>query len=310
MGSPAKVLADLFQSVLNEGNATELFAVAAANNLGRDGSQSAIEVLARMLELIEDSHRLVALLNAIDAQKGLVGRFLAPLSPFAIFQCFTLCSEGRKGQFCSRPPFENLLILACNARWSIPSVKNFGRSAVRIGKLTAFMEHIHDSDLPEPVSEAFLARALQMLDILNHFEFFGEKNLQQKIDALLGQITVATAIARRVRLRFRQLPKQWSRSALGLFSKQLANGYLGLKTPSRKFSVCHPRTLRPGNNSPSPRKLLILHPLSARCCPAPVAAPCPPHRPRSCPRTIRHGRRLRRRGCGCRGGRGRSGRGR
>ena len=43
--------------------------------------------------------------------------------------------------------------------------------------------------------------------------------------------------------------------------------------------------------------------------PGPAAASCPPHRLRNCLRTIRRGCRPRRRGCGWRGGRGRSGRG-
>ena len=72
MGSPAKVLAELFQVVFDEGDPSELFAVAAARSLGLEGSQNALAVMARIQELIENSHRLVGLLNATENQRALV----------------------------------------------------------------------------------------------------------------------------------------------------------------------------------------------------------------------------------------------
>lgn len=230
MGSPAKVLADLFQSVMDEGNAAELFAVAAAKSLGREGNQSAIEVLARILELIEDSHRMVALLNASDTQKGLVGRYLAPLAPFRDFSVFHYQVKDAKDNFLQPPTIQNLLILDV----MISGVSNPSRvsdeALSETAKLTAFMEHIHDSDLPEPVVDAFLGRAVQMLDILNHFEFFGEKNLQQKIDALLGQLTVATATAgKKSKVTLQAIAKTVVKIGAGIiFANNVANGYLAL----------------------------------------------------------------------------------
>lgn len=50
MGSPAKVLAELFQAVLGESDQTELFALAIARSLGLDGNQNALVVLGRVLE--------------------------------------------------------------------------------------------------------------------------------------------------------------------------------------------------------------------------------------------------------------------
>jgi hypothetical protein len=217
--------------VSDKGNVSELFAVEAARSLGREGNQGAIEVLARVLELIEDSHRMVALLNTSDAQKGLVGRYLAPLAPFRDFTVFHYRVKDAKDNFLQPPTIQGLLILdVMLAGVSNPSgISDEARSEA--AKLTGFLEHVHDSDLPEPVAEAVLARGLQMLDILNHFEFFGERHLQQKIDALLGQLTVATATAgTKSKITLKAIAKAAVKIGAGIiFANNVVNAYLALE---------------------------------------------------------------------------------
>ena len=69
-----------------------------------------------------------------------------------------------------------------------------------------------------------------MLDILNHFEFFGEKNLQDKIDALLGHIAVASATAgKKSKTTLQAIAKTVAKIGAGIISaNNVANGYLAL----------------------------------------------------------------------------------
>ncbi len=60
-----------------------------------------------------------------------------------------------------------------------------------IAEVMALCEGVHDLNLPAALKEAILIRLTQVIDAMNNFEFLGERNLEEKIDALLGKITLA-----------------------------------------------------------------------------------------------------------------------
>ncbi len=95
-----------------------------------------------------------------------------------------------------------------------------------------------------------------------------------------------------------------SRATQGAGSKAMPRrGGPGAQDAPRTFSA------RRGACAGPSARTACTSPASVPAHPGPADGPCLPHRPRSCLRTIPHGRRPRRRGCGCKDGRGRSGRG-
>jgi hypothetical protein len=193
--TPARSLADVLTAVSHEPNAHRLFGDVAAEILGLNDRDADVISLMRMRALIFDCERLIESLAYDEKHKNVAREHLSPFVALRNMSAFQYNIDQARSGILQPAPIAGLrnLHMILHPVAYVGGVDEKKRS--EIADVFALCEGIHDLNLPEMLKEAILKRLTQVIDSMNNFEFLGEINLEEKLDALLGKITLASSEA-------------------------------------------------------------------------------------------------------------------
>jgi len=195
MNSPANILANVFENVAQSDQGQELFLRVVANSFGLTGIDGELSTLRRLTELTNESHQLVSDLPHPDFSKELARAYLSPLEGFRAYSYFGHTLDQLRNPVLLPGTIQGLRLLHMILRQQIIVSPVTPDVQTEIDQLRALISTFHDLDLPIEIKKPTIVRLMQVLEAVDHYEFLGETNLSIKIDALVGQITVAVTSA-------------------------------------------------------------------------------------------------------------------
>ncbi len=164
------------------------FIKALADYLGLEGIEGETEVIKRVSLLVQEVRNDI--LNLPDDEKGKaqLNIFLNPFNGLTDFSQYHFTIEQARSSFLKPDHLVNLNLvhMATRAYFSKEELKSDTKDLAEEFRLLS--GEISKSELPNDVKEMIIKISLGLASVIEHFSFFGEKDLKEKLDAAVGTL--------------------------------------------------------------------------------------------------------------------------
>lgn len=166
------------------------FIKALADYLGLEGIEGETEVIKRVSLLVQEVRNDI--LNLPDDEKGKaqLNIFLNPFNGLTDFSQYHFTIEQARSSFLKPDHLVNLNLvhMATRAYFSKEELKSDTKDLAEEFRLLS--GEISKSELPNDVKEMIIKISLGLASVIEHFSFFGKKDLKEKLDAAIGTLVV------------------------------------------------------------------------------------------------------------------------
>jgi hypothetical protein len=230
MASPALLLSNILASIPKSDGHKKLI-VAIADHLELQSGDVEDQVVVHVRGLVVQCHSIIDTLSFLEGQKAVARRFLDPVEGFRQYSAFSYDINQAENPILHPSTITGLqtLDMILSPRLLSKTITPEIKKAVDM--LRDALTQVNTLGMSEQLLTLVKLRILQVIEGIQHFEFFGEASIQVRIDALIGQVAIANTE------RSADI-KAWSKKVITAAAvlgagfvglDQVANAYLGLK---------------------------------------------------------------------------------